>query len=308
MNMIQRVMVAGGAGMVLALARGSSLAQAPDGGLFGAVGSMATELRIKDLDSSWHRLRIVVRRPGDSSATAVCYTRGQTVAVGAHRFLLAYRPTLRPFSLADMQKQFEGRKSPSNDEMLDLILPTVKADTPLGAWLVDVAMIVAIENPVPFELKDALADRMSFNPETAVLAAILFPVFAQAREKARETASLSNLKQISLAAMMYCQDYDETLPPTKSADRLRTVLAPYLKNNEIWTSPVTGKRYAANPWLSGMSLASIESPADTVMLYEAVAYRDGARAVAFVDGHVKKLSASAWEAARARSHVPAPSP
>ena len=47
----------------------------------------------------------------------------------------------------------------------------------------------------------------------AILAAILFPVFAQAREKARATSCLSNVKQISLAMMMYAQDYDETFCP-----------------------------------------------------------------------------------------------
>jgi prepilin-type N-terminal cleavage/methylation domain-containing protein len=46
----------------------------------------------------------------------------------------------------------------------------------------------------------------------AVLAAILFPVFAQAREKARQTTCLSNLKQQGSAVMMYSQDYDETAP------------------------------------------------------------------------------------------------
>ena len=46
----------------------------------------------------------------------------------------------------------------------------------------------------------------------AILAAILFPVFAQAREKARQTSCLSNLKQLGLAMSMYVQDYDETFP------------------------------------------------------------------------------------------------
>ena len=46
----------------------------------------------------------------------------------------------------------------------------------------------------------------------AILAAILFPVFAQAREKARQATCLSNLKQIGTALMMYTQDYDEILP------------------------------------------------------------------------------------------------
>ncbi len=48
----------------------------------------------------------------------------------------------------------------------------------------------------------------------AILAAILFPVFAQAREKARQTSCLSNLKQIGTAVLMYTQDYDEILPQT----------------------------------------------------------------------------------------------
>src|SRR5437879_5606300 len=46
----------------------------------------------------------------------------------------------------------------------------------------------------------------------AILAAILFPVFAQAREKARAITCLSNVKQIGLASLMYVQDYDETFP------------------------------------------------------------------------------------------------
>jgi prepilin-type N-terminal cleavage/methylation domain-containing protein len=54
----------------------------------------------------------------------------------------------------------------------------------------------------------------------AILAAILFPVFARAREAARKATCLSNLKQIALAAIMYAQDYDEVLPTaTSEADR-----------------------------------------------------------------------------------------
>src|SRR6476620_8204708 len=46
----------------------------------------------------------------------------------------------------------------------------------------------------------------------AILAAILFPVFAQARAKARQTTCLSNLKQLSTGMLMYVQDYDERYP------------------------------------------------------------------------------------------------
>ncbi len=51
----------------------------------------------------------------------------------------------------------------------------------------------------------------------AILAAILFPVFAQAREKARQTMCISNCKQIGIAAMMYLQDYDEVYVPAEIA-------------------------------------------------------------------------------------------
>jgi prepilin-type N-terminal cleavage/methylation domain-containing protein len=50
----------------------------------------------------------------------------------------------------------------------------------------------------------------------AILAAILFPVFAKAREKARQTACISNVKQIGMGWMMYVQDYDERFPPNNS--------------------------------------------------------------------------------------------
>src|ERR1051325_9917038 len=56
----------------------------------------------------------------------------------------------------------------------------------------------------------------------AILAAILFPVFAQARESARMSSCLSNLKQIGTGTMMYIQDYDEKYPNTIAWGRMWT--------------------------------------------------------------------------------------
>ena len=71
----------------------------------------------------------------------------------------------------------------------------------------------------------------------AILAAILFPVFAQAREKARAITCISNCKQLGLASTMYTQDYDETLVPAhiNSCDgsgrgTWMSLLNPYMKN------------------------------------------------------------------------------
>lgn len=76
----------------------------------------------------------------------------------------------------------------------------------------------------------------------AILAAILFPVFARAREKARQTSCLSNLKQLNLGVMMYLQDYDEVFPPLMYASAtgaitMYDVVTPYVKNNQIAKCP-----------------------------------------------------------------------
>jgi len=88
----------------------------------------------------------------------------------------------------------------------------------------------------------------------AILAAILFPVFARAREKARTTSCLSNVRQIGIAVASYIQDYDETMPlnahpccvccfrayATGSANANWIIEAtPYCKNAAVWECPST---------------------------------------------------------------------
>ena len=72
----------------------------------------------------------------------------------------------------------------------------------------------------------------------AILAAILFPVFARAREKARQASCLSNCKQLGLGALMYAQDYDEVVGIYDwQAVRMFLVTEPYLKNEQIFICP-----------------------------------------------------------------------
>jgi len=86
----------------------------------------------------------------------------------------------------------------------------------------------------------------------AILAAILFPVFARAREKARQTSCLSNMKQIGTAVMMYVQDYDEVMPPFHitpwgSDARLfghYDLIGPYTMNEQVFVCP--SKHYRTN--------------------------------------------------------------
>ncbi len=89
----------------------------------------------------------------------------------------------------------------------------------------------------------------------AILAAILFPVFAQAREKARASACLNNLKQIGMAAMQYVGDWDDTYPMCRmpygtqwkpgsdwgalhgSPMNWKRAILPYLKSVDVWQCP-----------------------------------------------------------------------
>ncbi len=78
----------------------------------------------------------------------------------------------------------------------------------------------------------------------AILAAILFPVFAQAREKARTISCLSNMNQIEMARQMYIQDYDEVFPENRFFINSqspyytwRTAVYPYVKSEQAWVCP-----------------------------------------------------------------------
>lgn len=122
----------------------------------------------------------------------------------------------------------------------------------------------------------------------AILAAILFPVFARARENARRTSCLSNLKQIGLGVMMYVQDYDETYPRNRFnygtstnpdwRDYLYQVLAPYTKNDIFYcpSSPVRGINeggYGSNVRIlvttaAPVKMASINNTAATYMMMD----------------------------------------
>jgi len=80
----------------------------------------------------------------------------------------------------------------------------------------------------------------------AILAAILFPVFAQVREKARAISCLSNEKQIGLAIMQYVQDYDETYVPSQRNANAGEIAA--IKNSAV-TTHIVSWQYLVNPYV-----------------------------------------------------------
>jgi len=141
----------------------------------------------------------------------------------------------------------------------------------------------------------------------AILASILFPVFARARENARRTSCLSNLKQLGLAVMQYTQDYDESYPyaltlnPTDSTIpggewfagiwAWQQTLYPYSKSMQVAVCPSGDARYSIksyqghyganllllryghqSPVPAPIKLATVQAVASTYMLMDAGVY------------------------------------
>ena len=164
----------------------------------------------------------------------------------------------------------------------------------------------------------------------AILAAILFPVFAKAREKARQASCLSNVKQLMLAFQQYKQDYDERWPlqfwdgsawqPAASGYWGGEIM-PYCKNTQIFLCPSMQCKVCSyaynNGYLSGVADAQITNPTGIVVLADSTSdsyqsidgisftifnsgfcrinpvHNSGAN-FGYVDGHAKWLTATSW--------------
>ena len=96
----------------------------------------------------------------------------------------------------------------------------------------------------------------------AILAAILFPVFAQARAKARQASCLSNCKQIGLGAMMYSQDYDEVLPETGWQGPCSPAGPPPQTANDNFFSGVYAFPLAIQPYVKNYNILACPSDPD----------------------------------------------
>src|SRR5687767_7599120 len=132
----------------------------------------------------------------------------------------------------------------------------------------------------------------------SILAAILFPVFAQAREKARQTSCASNMRQIGLAIAMYRQDYEHYVPDyvfnpppqflvywlkhTTALPTERYLLEPYIRNDGVRICPsrkTKDSRYTINGWFGspfgvtetspqGQMDAAVPNPSSTLIMWE----------------------------------------
>ncbi|MFI5386476.1 MAG: CHAT domain-containing protein [Fimbriimonadales bacterium] len=120
-------------------------------------------------------------------------------------------------------------------------------------------------------------------------AMFLLPVLRKAKLAAQRTASLSNLKQLGGAVLMYLLDHDDVLPDMDSPEAIANRLRPYTHNEGILHDPVYDLPYGYVKSLGRKNVSSFESPANTPVLYEAIPVGAN-RAVVFLDSHVGRVS------------------
>jgi prepilin-type N-terminal cleavage/methylation domain-containing protein len=102
----------------------------------------------------------------------------------------------------------------------------------------------------------------------AILAAILFPVFAQAKEAAKNTSLLSNVKQGGTAAVLYSSDYDDVIPPTMASHPVQPIdlawqdlAQPYMKNYDLIINPKRERPLSTGPNATWLRLQHFGIPA-----------------------------------------------
>lgn len=158
-----------------------------------------------------------------------------------------------------------------------------------------------------------------------ILAAILFPVFAQARAKARATTCLSNVKQMQLSVLMYVQDNDETFPAAKE---WMTKSQPYILSPAAYHCPIVSSApngysgmdgdnnmpfgYACSAYIDETALADFKTPENTILIYDSSTLTPNAfdelvslpspprhqdrNVIGFLDGHCKTMTSDAFGA------------
>lgn len=236
--------------------------------------------KLKELTPDWSSMRVgqasnmqdyTQMLSSMFSGGGVYYTRGEILKVGDIKYLVAYAP---PTNKVDMAAMMNPRPDPAMFKPAKLT-----PDTVLTLALINASSLTSLSEIRPFDLQEEVRRNNDEATQTP-----------KADETTTRPTSVSNLKQLSLALLMYTQDYDEVLPPVKSPEKFRPLLQPYVKNESLFFVPNTEPKqaYLSNVSLSYHTQGEINNPAETVLFYEPQVATDGTRAIAFADGHVKR--------------------
>lgn len=202
------------------------------------------------------------------------WTKGDVANVEGQRFLITYKLSVDMTKLMT-QGRFGTVPEGAEKEFMS---------APLRLSLIKVDSIQSIE-PDPSLKPDDLRKAMA-PPEKQT------PI----QTASAKTQTLSNMKQVATAMIMYISDSDDEYPYPQTTKTIRYITAPYMKNNDLWTTRnPNGGEFLFNMALGGVSATQLEYPAEMVMFYESKAWPDGTRVVAFADGHARVVDSATWK-------------
>ncbi|MHB0938116.1 MAG: hypothetical protein ACYC6A_17130 [Armatimonadota bacterium] len=254
--------------------------------------TLPLSLKLKELNGEWRRFTtsgaansmetffmLAATNGQGLPGPSVFYTKGQTVTLNTETFLIAYQQEAKPF---DLQQVMERHELPQPQPLTP--------ETTLNLALLNLRNAGNILDIRPFKLEDELAAGKEQRT-----------VIDRAREKALQAQSMNNLRQCCIAALSYAQDNDEVLPLLDDIEQLQQDVG---LPGDVWKHPLTGEPYVANLKMSNVPLGEIENPAVAVIFYEGTTWADGSRCVAFLDGHIEKVSAARWDEIKGQAGLP----
>lgn len=122
------------------------------------------------------------------------------------------------------------------------------------------------------------------------------PPPAEAVLASDKNSTLSNIKQVGTAMLMYVADWDDHTPYVQSTKGAYELLIPYSKNVDIFKSlNPTSPEFRLNMNVAGVRAGEIDQPGSVPMFYEAQPWPDGSRYVVFMDGSAKMFSTDRWQ-------------
>lgn len=223
------------------------------------------------------------------------WSAGETVNIAGTEFVVTYRPELGYIQSTDEPIR-------SRPTSISLRLSLVKAESvirlePVSELTKD-DFLSAITDA---KLQDSFSKTFLNSDPTTSMTAV---ARAAARPATLASTELSNIKQVTLAAIMYAADYDDVLPYVQGTDDFKTVVSPYMRSSEVFkTVNPNGGRYLFNMALAGTSQTDLESPNKTPMFYSSNAWPDGRYCVGYADGSAKFISAAEFQSLQPMFHL-----
>ena len=249
---------------------------------------ISTQMKAQDLTADWHvitagttNLLLALTDSRDMPNQMYYYTNGKIFPFGKQRYLVVYHTRDK--------SDFRKRSQSEDDQDKGFLLKNAVLELSL----------------LPLNDTQSIHEVKQFDPQIDFLAP---DVVAQ-------DDSVSNLKQIGLALLMYTQDYDEKIPPmvaARNADDIQNVssnitehttvqsrLLPYVKNAKVFLQPQTHRPYLPNYKISRLGLDRIKTPPyQTFAFYEDAPDSEGKRAVLYLDGHVARIDEEEFQRQR----------